>query len=323
VAPADIGLFTAHGGRVDAARAAFGGADWIDLSTGIAPWPYPVGEGALGRLAALPEPAALAALEAAAARAFAVPPGRAVVAVPGSDIAMRLLGPLMPRWAAVVRPGYAGHVAAWPEALPIPDLASAGAVDCVILASPNNPDGRVADARDVAMLARRGTTVVVDEAFADGLPAGFSGSSDEHVVVLRSFGKYYGLPGLRLGFVLCAADLAERLRAMLGDWPVSSLAIAVGTAAYADTGWQAAQAARIAEANAQLDAALEGSATIGRTPLFRLIEAGDGHALFRHLAKRAILARPFADRPDRLRLGLPRDIDAAARLADALRTFPA
>jgi cobalamin biosynthesis protein CobC len=318
-----IDLFTAHGGRIDAARAAFGGADWIDLSTGIAPWPYPVGEGAIAGLSALPEPGALAALEAAAAKAFGVPPARAVVAVPGSDIAMRLLAGLLPRWAAVVRPGYAGHVAAWPDALPIADLAAAGAVDCVICASPNNPDGRVADPRTVASLAHRGTTVVVDEAFADGLGGGFAGSTDEQVVVLRSFGKYYGLPGLRLGFVLCAPELGDRLRAALGDWPVSSLAITVGTAAYADAAWQAAQAARIAGANQALDAALEGCTVIGRTPLFRLVEVAAAHRLFRHLAARAILVRPFADRKDRLRLGLPRDDAAAARLTDALREFGA
>lgn len=316
-----IDLFTAHGGRVDAARAAFGGTDWIDLSTGIAPWPYPVGEGALAGLSTLPEPGALAALEQAAGRAFGVHASRAVVAVPGSDIAMRLLAGLLPRWAAVVRPGYAGHAAAWPDARPIPDLNAAGVTDCVILASPNNPDGRLADPGAVAALARRGTTVVVDEAFADGLDGGFSGSTDEQVVVLRSFGKYYGLPGLRLGFVLCAPDLAGRLRAALGDWPVSSLAIALGTAAYGDRAWQAEQADRIAAANDRLDAALAGFAVAGRTPLFRLVETPDAHRLFRHLAARAILVRPFADRKDRWRVGLPRDAGAAERLADALRVF--
>jgi cobalamin biosynthesis protein CobC len=318
-----IDLFTAHGGRVDAARAVFGGDHWIDLSTGIAPWPYPVADGAVAGLSALPEPGALAALEAAAGRAFGAPRSRAVVAVPGSDIAMRLLAGLLPRWAAVVRPGYAGHAAAWPDALPVPDLASAGAVDTVICASPNNPDGRTADPGAVATLAARGTTVVVDEAFIDGAAAGFSASIDEHVVVLRSFGKYYGLPGLRLGFVLCAPELGDRLRAALGDWPVSSLAIAVGTAAYADAAWRAAQATRIGEANRRLDAALDGFAIAGRTALFRYVEAPHAHRLFRHLAEHAILVRPFADRADRLRLGLPRDAAAADRLADALRGFAA
>jgi cobalamin biosynthesis protein CobC len=318
-----IDLFTAHGGRVDAARAAFGGTDWIDLSTGIAPWPYPVGQGALAALSTLPEPAALAALERAAARAFAVPPSRAVVAVPGSDIAMRLLAGLLPRRAAVVRPGYAGHAAAWPEAASIPDLASAGTADCVILASPNNPDGRIADPAAVVALARRGTIVVADEAFADGLDGGVSGSTDEPIVVLRSFGKYYGLPGLRLGFVVCAPDLAARLRAVLGDWPVSSLAIAVGTVAYADRAWQAEQARRIAQANDRLDAALTGFAVAGRTSLFRLVETPDAHRLFHHLAARAILVRPFAERRDQLRVGLSRDAAAAERLADALRAFAA
>lgn len=313
-----IAPFTAHGGRIDAARAAFGGVDWIDLSTGIAPWPYPVAAGALAGLSALPEPGALAALEAAAGNAFGVPAGRAVVAVPGSDIAMRLVAGLVPARAAVVRPGYSGHAAAWPDAVAIADPGAAGAAETLILASPNNPDGRVADPDALAALTARGTTLVIDEAFADGLAGGWSGSADARILVLRSFGKYYGLPGLRLGFVLCAPALADGLRARLGDWPVSSLALEIGTAAYADRDWQRDQATRIAEAGAQLDGALAGLAVVGRAPLFRLVETADARALFRHLARHAILTRPFADRPDRLRLGLPRDRAAAERLAQAL-----
>ena len=76
--------FCAHGGRVAAARAAFGGADWIDLSTGIAPWAWPAT--ALQGLDCLPEPAEIAALEAAAARAFGVADAARVVSDVGDAI---------------------------------------------------------------------------------------------------------------------------------------------------------------------------------------------------------------------------------------------
>lgn len=318
--PADLDPFTAHGGRVESARAAFGGDDWIDLSTGIAPWAWPVGEVAFDRL---PEPGALAALEQAAREAFGVPAGREVVAVPGTDLAMRLLAPLVPaRRVAGLRPGYAGHAAAWPGMTGVSgDALGHIQADLIVLANPNNPDGYRIDRATLLGMAAR-ATLIVDEAFADADPqASVADAETDRLVVLRSFGKFYGLPGLRLGFVIAPQALAAALRAGLGDWPVSTAAIAIGTAAYADRGWQSAQRRRIAEAVARLDAALAGLPVIGGTSLFRLVAVPDAHGLFRHLASRAILARPFADRQDRLRLGLPRDAAAAGRLADAIGEY--
>lgn len=320
--PTDLAPFTAHGGRIEAARAMFGGGDWIDLSTGIAPWAYPAGDVAFDRL---PEPGALAGLEMAARVAFGVPAGRAVVAVPGTDLALRLLAELIPaRRVAVVRPGYAGHAAAWSGTLGVSaEEIETVEADLIVLANPNNPDGRVLDRATLLGIAAH-TTLIVDEAFADADPRErVADAEDEQLIVLRSFGKFYGLPGLRLGFVIASRGIAAGLRAMLGDWPVSAPAIAIGTAAYADRDWQEAQRRRIAEARDRLDAARAGFPIVGGTSLFRLIEAADAHALFRHLASRAILARPFADRQDRLRLGLPRHAAAADRLAQALKEFPA
>jgi cobalamin biosynthetic protein CobC len=195
------------------------------------------------------------------------------------------------------------------------------AADLIVLANPNNPDGHRVARATLLDMARR-ATLVVDEAFADDDPRESVAEADEEgLIVLRSFGKFHGLPGLRLGFVIAPHGVAAGLRALLGDWPVSSAAIAIGTAAYADRGWRDAQRRRIAEAGARLDAALAGIPIIGRTSLFRLVAVADGHRLFRHLASRAILARPFADRQDRLRLGLPRDAAAAARLAAAIEEY--
>lgn len=314
--PADLAPFTGHGGRIEAARALFGGGEWIDLSTGIAPWGYRVGQAAFDRL---PEPDALHGLERAARATFGVPAGREVVAVPGTDLALRLLAELIPaRRVAVMRPGYAGHAAAWSGTVGISsDKIGSVHADLIVLANPNNPDGRLFD-RDTLLGIASHTTLIVDEAFADADPReSVADAEAEQLIVLRSFGKFYGLPGLRLGFVIASRGIAAALRAMLGDWPVSTPAIAIGTAAYADRDWQEAQRRRIAEAKDRLDAILSGLPIVGGTTLFRLIEVADAHALFRHLASRAILARPFADRQDRLRIGLPRDAAATDRLAHA------
>ncbi|WP_010161745.1 aminotransferase class I/II-fold pyridoxal phosphate-dependent enzyme [Sphingomonas sp. PAMC 26617] len=371
--PRDLALFHAHGGRVEAARAAFGGADWIDLSTGIAPWAWPVA-GVDPGWERLPEPGAIAALEAAAAAAFGVADPTQVVAVPGTDLAMRVLAPLLgAKRPSVVRPGYAGHLAAWPGAVavsadsvdavghapslpirhpgPVPGstvprdprpgdthpggprakpgvtvgVGGGGALndaDLLVLASPANPDGRVTDPALLRTLATT-MTVVVDEAYADPAPALCPHASDR-LIMLRSFGKFYGLPGVRLGFVVAGQDLATRLRTLLGDWPVSSAAVAIGTAAYRDDGWRQAQASRIAETGTLLDEVLRdaGLDLIGHAPLFRLIACKAATRLFETLARHAILTRPFADQPDRLRIGLPRGAAGLVRLATALEEFP-
>ena len=312
----DLAAFTEHGGRVAEARARFGGEDWIDLSTGIAPWPYPVPPVALDRL---PEPAALAALEAAARAAFGVPASRAVVAVPGTDLALRLLAMLLPaERPARLEPGYAGHRAAWPDAVP---WAGGAGHDLLVLANPNNPDGRVFERAALLALAER-TTLLVDEAYAEADPArSVADAAAARLIVLRSFGKFFGLPGVRLGFVIAAPELAARLRGLLGDWPIAQPALPIGTAAYRDRAWAEAQRARIAVAGAALDDLLAAASlnVVGATPFFRLIETRDAHALFRHLASRAILTRPFADDPRRLRIGLPGDATALARLQSALQ----
>jgi cobalamin biosynthesis protein CobC len=194
--------------------------------------------------------------------------------------------------------------------------------------NPNNPDGRVTSRLALLdlheRLARRGGVLMVDEAFADlgaeceslapALPA--SG-----VVVLRSFGKAYGLAGLRLGFALASPDLVASLRAALGPWPVSGPAIAIGIRALADWGWLEAMRARLRSDAARLDALLQGAGwrIIGGTSLFRLAARADARAAFGQLLATGILARPFADAADRLRFGIPGDENAWERLTTVLR----
>jgi cobalamin biosynthetic protein CobC len=342
-------VFRLHGGKVEAARALFpdARAPWIDLSTGISPWAYPhegIGREAFTRL---PDPEALAALEAAAAASFGVADPACVVATPGSDLALRLMGRIFAgRRVAVVRPGYSGHLLAW-GAAPVTSVAArdiesvARDHDVVVLANPNNPDGRLIERSlllDVAgALAGRGGVLIVDEAFADVRPdESLCGSLDRvsNVIVFRSFGKFFGLAGVRLGFVVAACSEqgralrvrdserhgARAFRAAIGDWPVSGPAVAVGTAAYRDLQWQSVQRRRLAEAAERLDALLTraGFTIAGGTVLFRLARCADAGAVFKHLAAHGILTRPFASDSTLLRVGLPADEAHWQRLATAL-----
>jgi cobalamin biosynthetic protein CobC len=166
--------------------------------------------------------------------------------------------------------------------------------------------------------------LIVDEAFADfdaekeslapALPS-------RGVVVLRSFGKAYGLGGLRLGFALASPDMVTSLRAALGPWPVSGPAIAIGVAALADSDWLEVTRARLGKESARLDNLLSGAGwrIIGGTRLFRLAAHADARAAFERLLAAGILARPFAGAPDWLRFGIPCDENAWERLALALR----
>lgn len=317
--------WTCHGGGVAAAAEHFGGGDWIDLSTGINPHPWPGAADLTFDWQSLPDGGALASLEAAAASVFGID-ARYVCAVPGTEIGLRLVGGLIGGPARHVAPGYrthgemiAGSVAAdWAEAQ--------DADGTLIIANPNNPNGRLMERNAVqALIDARGPGgwLLVDEAFADADPMNSVSASvgdAQRLIIFRSFGKFFGLAGVRLGFVLGPQAIIAALRKQLGAWPLSAAAIAIGTAAYSDGNWIAATRQRLPIEAAVLDALLvrRGHQPIGACPLFRLIEVEDAHALFERLARLAILTRPFTDQPRWLRLGLPADAAALARLEAAL-----
>lgn len=321
-----------HGGRLDQAARRFPDAPrpWLDLSTGINPHAWPIKRAAPPDLRGLPTDAALERLCAVAAQRFGVGVS-AVAAVPGSEIGLRMLSRQeLPRPWRIVSPGYRTHAAALPGARAIDAgmvAEEAGRGGTILLAHPNNPDGHVWRPDALLAVARRlargGGVLVVDEAFVDAVPGASILpllASDDRVIVFRSFGKFYGLAGLRLGFVCGAPALVARIAAGLGSWPVSSPAIAYGTAAYADDAWITAMQATLVEASAALDRILAGHglAARGACPLFRLIETDDAATLFARLAGAGILTRPFDHSPRWLRFGLPADGEALARLDRAL-----
>jgi cobalamin biosynthetic protein CobC len=208
-------------------------------------------------------------------------------------------------------------------------LEAAAGADCVIVTNPNNPDGRrVEPERLMALagrLAARGGLLVADEAFADVTPglsvAGEAGRPG--LCVLRSFGKFFGLAGLRLGFALGGGDLVRRLEDHLGPWAVAGPALEIGSRAMEDGDWIAATRVRLADSARELDALLDSHelAVVGGTDLFRLARVPDAGRLFEHLGRRGILARSFEARPDWLRFGLPPDDAAWERLRAALASF--
>jgi len=312
-----------HGGGVDAAAARHGGArdDWLDLSTGINPVPYPVGPLPAAVWAGLPDSAAEARLVAAARAFWGVPEAAAVLAAPGaSALIAKIPGLASPGRAAIPAPTYNEHAAAfaahgWQVAEE--EGAIAGA-DAVVAVHPNNPDGRLWAAEEIP----EGPLTVIDESFADTMPETslIALAARPRTLILKSFGKFWGLAGLRLGFAIGDPALLARLAEWLGPWPVSGPALALGARALADTAWADATRARLAEDAARLDALVrrDGVRLEGGTPLFRLYDVGEAGAWHEWLAERRILARSFADAPRWLRLGLPGTEQHWTRLEAAL-----
>lgn len=323
-----------HGGGIAAAAARFGGRpeDWLDLSTGINPNPVAVPDVDVAAWHRLPDRHRQDAARAAAARYYATP-NALPLPVPGTQSVIQLLPRLVApgRRAAVLVPTYGEYARV---------LANAGiAVDCVsrldevteahglvVVVNPNNPDGRLFAPDELlglhARLSVKSGLLVVDEAFGDMRPDGciapLAGDGMPGLVVFRSFGKFFGLAGLRLGFVIGETAVLERIEDGLGPWAVSGPALTIATKLMASDTSGIHRA--IEERKAALDATLRaaGLAVAGGTGLFSLVENPAAAAIHEGLCRHHILVRPFDYDPFWLRFGLTPDAAADARLAAAL-----
>jgi len=316
-----------HGGNLDQAQQRFGGRaeDWIDLSTGINPLPYPVGEVTARAWNALPSRAEIGALHQAAQHGYRT--SAPIVALGGAQAAIQLLPQLTPRGRArILAPTYNEYApvlsfGGW-EVEEVGELDALAGADLAIIVHPNNPDGRHFAPKDLLALLPRVGRLVIDESFADAVPQLSLASEADRpgLLILRSFGKFYGLAGLRLGFAIGNAADVGRLGAASGPWPVSGAAIAIGCRALRDDAWAEATSARLARDCVQLDemAQAQGWRLIGGASLFRLYETPDALAAQERLARSHIWSRVFAKEPTWLRLGLPGSEAEWTRLAELL-----
>lgn len=321
-----------HGGRLRQAAAHYDIplADWLDLSTGINPqgWPVPTLPAAIWQR--LPE--SDDGLEAAAAAYYDNPN---LLPVAGSQAAIQWLPALLSKAAvACIAPLYAEHPHAWQQAghkvrylqnatLP---RALAAATPYILLCNPNNPTADrhphelVLDA--ARQLHKRGGWLIVDEAFVDATPelsvTPLAGTPEApNLIVLRSLGKFFGLAGARVGFVFGAPEKLDRLREVLGPWPVSHPSRFVAKRALEDSGWQAAARAKLAVDSRRLAELLAPLGEISRTALFCTVKTAQTNQLIEHFARRAILSRHY-ESTDLLRFGLPANETQWQRLAVAL-----
>ncbi|WP_426437157.1 threonine-phosphate decarboxylase CobD [Bradyrhizobium genosp. P] len=325
-----------HGGDVTTVHARFPNAllPWLDLSTGINALPYPIGTMDTEVWTKLPSRDSVNRLRTVAANAYGARDARQVVPAPGTQALIQLLPRICrAKNVAILGFGYQEHPATWrasgANVIIAEDLETISDldIDVAVVVNPNNPDGRLISSAALLKLASslqtRNGLLVVDEAFMDVVRPSASVIpmlARQNAVVLRSFGKAYGLAGLRLGFAIANRDLAGKMEAALGPWAVSGPAIAIGAKALADTNWLDETSARLAYDAARLDELLAqaGFRILGGSPLFRLVSHQDATEWFDKLCERGILVRPFFDRPTWLRFGIPGRAADWLRLKEAL-----
>jgi len=338
-----------HGGQLQRAQIQYPNAPrpWLDLSTGIAPWSWPVPSIPMEVWQRLPEEDHDLLL---AAKRYYQCPNADLLAVSGSQVAIEKIPTLIPA-ADVAVPlwGYAEHQKAWRaaghhlhfyrNADELSEWIDAGRVQHVVVINPNNPSADVIAVSQLKFwqqqLHKLQGVLVIDEAFADSLSCQKSmapqlnGESTPNLIVLRSVGKFFGLAGLRLGFVLAAQPFIEQLKAVLPLWGVTHPAQWLGQRLLIDTQWHQQQRRRIEQTatalhnllRENLSPTMASQLRVG--PLFVSLfgERSSLYYLHQKMAEQGILIRFFEAQQGQagLRFGLP-DKQGLIRLEAALRS---
>lgn len=319
-----------HGGRLRQAASRYDIplSDWLDLSTGINPngWPVPAIPGECWQRLPEDDDGLLQA-----AREYYQ--NESLLAVAGSQAAIQTLPRLRSKSrVGVLHPAYAEHAASWQKAghqiigIDAEQIDTRlDELDVLILINPNNPTGKLWDKQQLLSwherLGQRDGWLLVDEAFMDGMPE-YSLSPlpvRPGLIVLRSIGKFFGLAGIRCGFVIAESDLLRKLAEQLGPWPISHPGRYVATMALADRQWQQATALSLKQQGQRLKQLLSDSGwqPTGGCHLFQWVKTGYAPDLHDLLARQGVLTRLFTE-PASLRFGLPNGEPAWQRLAQAL-----
>ena len=331
-----------HGGGLAAAVATYGGApaDWLDLSTGINPHSPELPDIPADIWNRLPDRALVEAARAAAWDWYGAGertrnPNRFPLAVPGTQSLIQVLPRLVPQGkpVAVLSPTYGEYAHCFKAAcFQVDEIRSLDALTtdhgALIVVNPNNPDGRTFVPEELIALHDRmqaqGGHLHIDEAFGDARPElslAERASRSDGLTVSRSFGKFFGMAGLRLGFVFAAPEVLDAIDAALGPWAVSGPALYLARELMARRRQPILDVIR--KRRAGLQAALEGAGLniAGGTELFALVAHENAAGLFEHLARSHILARKFDYAPQWLRIGLTPDEQGDRRLAETLASF--
>ena len=322
-----------HGGQLDAAIATYGGEkeNWLDLSTGINPNPYPITDLPGEIWHRLPDRAAEDALLRVARSYYQVPDGFGIVAANGTQALIELLPKILKSQSIdIVSPTYGEHEHAWLKSgchVELIDNLEKNSLlaNAIVVVNPNNPDAKSYQRetlRDLAKeMAKRHGFLIIDEAFCDADPdISLIPHMENNVLIYRSFGKFFGLAGLRLGFLIGNPTIIHQMENLLGPWCVSGPALELGTRAFTDDVWIKNTRLQLTLSSKKQSELLQqrGFEICGQNPLFTYVDHPAAKDIFKKLLQNQILVRKFPKMATKLRFGLCKNADELARLDHVL-----
>ena len=315
-----------HGGDIDLAIKKYGGEreDWIDLSTGINGASYPWQESINVELRNLPSNKILMQLEKAAARAYKIAESADTAAVSGAQQIINLL-PLCLKSCnsvAILGPTYNEYEKAFKRSgtktKTVSETSELSLSDIAIIVNPNNPTGKVIADETLAGLSKKVRILIIDESFkmfSSRRTLNFS-----NIIQINSLGKFFGLAGVRLGFVSGPSEFIKTVKEMLGPWPVSSLAAEIGIVALNDKVWiSEMEKILVTESNALHEVCNSRNwELVGRTSLFHTYATSSCLEVEKQFAAHGIWIRTFDYSKTWVRLGIPTSENAWTRVKQAL-----
>lgn len=322
-----------HGGNLERAMQSYGGSpsDWIDISTGISPFSASLPELRLSDWHRLPESASLDELAQIAQVYYAS--NQECIVTSGSQFLINHLPDLLKGDIGILEPSYGEYAASFArhgrEYNALDTIDEIDDVQSIILANPNNPDGRLYAQGELYELAevlkKRDGYLVVDEAFCDVCDNASMLIADpiENLIVLKSFGKFFGLAGARIGFVFAHNDVLHQIEQLQGPWSVSGPSISVAKYVLTCDGIHQDLLREISSRHSQFIQMLSDTRLkiIGGTKLFTLIEHENATDLHEHFLNKKILTRKFDYNACWLRLGLTSSTEEDLRLKQAILSF--
>jgi cobalamin biosynthetic protein CobC len=329
-----------HGGQLDRVKQDYPEQllPWIDLSTGISPFRYPVDINASACFKHLPQ--GHSDLIAAASCYYGVDHG---LPIPGSMWAIQNL-PLIrklceqntndSRPVLLPRMGFNEHVKAWAAwgfnieyYDDMPSIDQLGRAQSCVVINPNNPTGYHCSKQSLLdahkLLLSNDAWLIVDEAFIDLTPeySCVAESVQQGFIVLRSFGKYFGLPGIRLGSIMACDQIIGNVKNLLNEWSINSAAQQIATTAFLDANWQYEVNKNIKTNSVKLQKLLKSlDLKTQGTDFFRTYLTSNAKILNEHLLKLGIYVRLLDDESG-IRIGMPNENSDWKRLEVALSSF--
>jgi len=331
-----------HGGQLQqiAEQYKISVSDWLDLSTGIAPLSYPIPTIPSNVWQQLPQQSL--GLITTAKQYYQC---SQLIVTNGSQAIIKALPELYRQkniastHVYLPERGYKEHAHAWRIAgyklhfyqESLPDIAELQPNSVVVIINPNNPTGKFFDREVInqyqVKLKQLNGLLVLDEAFIDVMPSSQSFCSqviDEHVIVLRSFGKFFGLAGIRIGFLIADDYWCTTFKAILGPWQVNGPAQIIAEKALNNREWQNQQCKNLSTLRMQQEALLWQAftdklvKTIQGCDLFLTLSFHHNDSakkLYHLLCQQGVYCR-LADEQDTLRFGIAKH-ESLSRLEDA------